>query len=110
MRSKLKNNIFFSEIVDVPQSMQTVLYILDFAMALYEEEGVDVWFAYEEANRLIFSKHFYALSGYTVAQWIAAGGDEKKALEVIKDLISDAVKEIHKAEEQKQIMSKVLSK
>ena len=110
MKSKLKNGISFAETVDVLTAMETILSILDFTIDLYEAEGVETWAAQEEANKLIFAKPFYALTGYTVAQWVAHGGPEKKALEVIKDLISEAVKESHKEEEQKVIMAKVFTR
>ena len=110
MKSKLKTAISFGETVDVTAAMETLLFIQDFIIALYEEEAMETWAAHEEANKLIFSKPFYALSGYTVAQWIAVGGSEKKVLEVIKDLIGEAIKESHKMDEQKFIMAKIFNR
>ncbi len=110
MKSKLKNAVSFSEVIDIRAATEVILRIQDFAIDLYEAEGTESLIAHEEANKLIFSKPFYALSGCTVAQWVAKGGSEKKAFEVIKDLISEAIKESHKEEEIKAVMAKVLMK
>ena len=106
MKSKLKNRLIFSESIHRPDAVETLLNIQNFTVGLYEVEGMDTWSAQEEAKRLIFSKYFDGLTGKTVAQWIAHGGLEKKAYDVIKDLISDAVKANQKKEEQKKSMLK----
>lgn len=110
MKPKLKNGITFAQTVDVNACVNTILNILEFTTALYEEEGFENGMAYHEANKLIFSRHFYALGGLTIAQWVANGGAEKKALEVSKETITEAVKESNKEEEQKIIMAKVFTK
>lgn len=110
MKSKLRNHVTFAQTVEVLDAMNTILNIQEFAIQLYEDEGMETAAAHEEANKLVFSRHFYALTGHTVAQWVALGGPEKKAIEVVKDLISEAVKESHKEDEQKIIMAKVFRK
>jgi hypothetical protein len=107
MKTKPKNSITFSETVNIKQSMEIILSLIEFTTVLYEEEGIDTESATEEANRLIFSKPFYALSGRTIAQWIASGGEEKKVQEVVKDLVVEAVKANKKQTDQKTILARV---
>lgn len=110
MKSTLSTRILFGETVDISSAVDTLVSIQDYAMHMYEEEGIETKTAHEFSKNLIFSKSFDILGGKTIAQWITKGGSEKKAIEVIKNLISEAIKESHKQEEQKVIMAKVFTK
>lgn len=110
MKSKFKNAITFLESAEIKNAMDGILSMVYFTMELYEQEALETLAAHDEANKLIFSKPFYALSGLTVAQWIARGGQEKKAREVIKDLIADTVKASQKLQEQKNAMAKAFQR
>ncbi|MES2615904.1 MAG: hypothetical protein V4591_10865 [Bdellovibrionota bacterium] len=110
MKSKLKNGISFAELVDVKDAFRTILSIQSFTISLYENENVETWVAHDETNKLIFSKSFYALGGLTIAQWVSRGGNEKKALGLIKDLIADAVKASNIQEEQNAMIERTLKR
>lgn len=110
MKSKLKTKIAFKEAVDIEDSFEDILNVQNFVVQLYLAEGLNLQVAKEKSTVLVFSRAFNMLGGKTPAQWLAAGGNERKVQETLKLLVSESLKQERRQEEQQQLMAQVNTK
>ncbi|RDB36327.1 hypothetical protein [Spirobacillus cienkowskii] len=89
---KIKDKIVFSRGMEVSYVEESIHRCLLFALNLFEKEGLDTPTSYLEAHKVIFAHPSDFIGGSTIAQWIAAGGDERKAYDAMKDYIIEAKK------------------
>ncbi|MBX9840044.1 MAG: hypothetical protein K2X69_17215, partial [Silvanigrellaceae bacterium] len=80
---------------------------LNFAQICFENEGFDSASAYQEANKVIFGFANDFINGSTIAQWLASGGDERRAYDAIKDYLVEAKKVVVVQKEVKTITARV---
>lgn len=92
VKFKQKNKISLCRGMENNRLEETVHRALIFALNCFEAEGFDTPAAYLEANKVVFGYSNDFINGSTIAQWLAAGGDERRAFEAIKDYIIEAKK------------------
>jgi hypothetical protein len=89
---KIKDKIVLSRGMEVSYVEESIHRCLICALNLFENEGLDTPTSYLEAHKVIFAHPSDFIGGSTIAQWIAAGGDERKAIDAMKDYIVEAKK------------------
>lgn len=99
MKFHIREKIKYARGIQFVNYENCVLRVLDRATLLFEKENFEPTRAYREANKLVFSFPHHLLNGATIAQYLAGGGEEVRALEAIKDYIQEAkVVKIEKVE------------
>lgn len=104
---KAKDNVLLARGMQSENVEETVHRVLSFALVCFENEGFDSESAYREANKVVFGYANDFINGSTVAQWLAHGGDERKAYDAIKDYIIEAKKVVVIQREIKTITARV---
>lgn len=88
---------------------ETIHRALLFATIAFEDEGFETSVAYLEATKVVFGFPNDFINGSTIAQWLAAGGDESRAYDAIKDYLVEAKKVKVIMKEVKVIAARVFS-
>jgi len=104
---KPKNNVHLSRGMETNRLEETIQRALNFAQNCFENEGFDSASAYQEANKVIFGFANDFINGSTIAQWLASGGDERRAYDAIKDYLVEAKKVVVVQKEVKTITARV---
>lgn len=104
---KAKNSVHRARGVQSSYVEDTVHRALNFAQVCFEDEGMDSETAYREANKVVFGFANDFINGHTIAQWLAHGGDERKAYDAIKDYIVEAKKIVVIQQEIKTVTARV---
>ena len=107
IKFKQKDNVHLCRGMENNRLEEMVQRTLNFALNRFEEEGFDTESAYLEANKVIFGYANDFINGSTIAQWLASGGDERRAFDAIKDYIVEAKKVKIVAKEVKTISARV---
>ena len=92
IKFKQKDSVHLCRGMENSRLEEMVQRCLNFALIRFEDEGFDTSAAYLEANKVIFGYANDFINGSTIAQWLASGGDERRAFEAIKDYIIEAKK------------------
>lgn len=87
-----KDGVLLCRGMEISRLEEMVQRSLNFALNRFGEEGFDTSSAYLEANKVIFGYSNDFINGSTIAQWLASGGDERRAFDAIKDYIIEAKK------------------
>lgn len=106
---KRKDNIILCRGMEINKLEDSIHRALNYALNRLEEEGFETDIAYSEANKVVFAYANPFISGSTIAQWLASGGDEKRAFEAIKDYISESKKVKKISKEVKTISARIFS-
>ncbi len=104
---KAKDKVLLARGMQSGNVEETVHRVLNFALVCFENEGFDSESAYREANKVVFGFANDFISGNTIAQWLAHGGDERKAYDAVKDYIIEAKKVVVVQREIKTITARV---
>lgn len=107
VKFKSKDKVNLSRGMQSTNVEETVHRVLNFALVCFENEGFDSERAYREANKVVFGYANDFINGNTIAQWLAIGGDERKAYDAIKDYIVEAKKVVVIQQEVKTIAARV---
>jgi hypothetical protein len=92
IKFKQKDSVHLCRGMESNRLEEMVQRALNFALNRFEEEGFDTASAHLEASKVVFGYANDFINGSTIAQWLAAGGDERRAFEAIKDYIVEAKK------------------
>ncbi|APJ04750.1 hypothetical protein [Silvanigrella aquatica] len=87
---KIKDNILLSRGIQLDRTEESVHRCFLFAFTKFEEEEFDTEAARMEATKVVFGFPNDFINGSTIAQWLATGGDERRAIDAIKDYIIEA--------------------
>ena len=107
IKFKKKDKVSMCRGMEVNRLEEIVQRAVLFAMNCFEAEGFETSLAYLEANKVVFGYANDFINGSTIAQFLAAGGDEKRACEAIKDYIVEAKKVKVVEQEVKTITARV---
>ncbi len=102
-----KDSVHLCRGMEISRLEEMVQRCLNFALIRFGDEGFDTSAAYLEANKVIFGYANDFINGSTIAQWLASGGDERRAFDAIKDYIIEAKKVKIKQNEVKTVTARV---